>query len=451
MLNRTDVVALVTDELIPRFTAERQRLDWIALWCDWRQSDVTPTAATATPELRRLIELARTPWLTKVVTNVAQCMRVDGYRTPESHDESPGWRLFVGNDMDHRQDQVHRAMLNFGIAYVVVLPGADPLTGEAMARFDCVSPRSMLAFYTDPAQDEWAAYALRSTGPGTWRLYDEEAVHDLGTVTAGDGTARLAYTGAQVHAAGVCPVVRFTNLLDLDGRSCGEVEPLIPLAQRINKTTWDRLLIQHFNSWKVRWVTGMSEPDTQEDANRKKLQLRHDDLLIGEDPDTKFGTLPETPLDGVIRAYETDIKTLAAVSQTPVHALTGDLINLSAEALAAARAEADAKVGERQRSAGVSWNRTLRLGAHIDGDTDGARDFMAGVTWADFSVRSIAQAADAYGKFVSMLGVPAEGLWPMIPGVTRNVVDEWKALKADGDTFGQLAGLLERQAEPVTP
>ena len=409
-----DVVELVTDHLVPAFEAERARLAVIDVWYRWQHEDVrTPNAATQ--ELKALVELAKTPWLSLVVTNVAQAMRVDGYRTPESRDDSRSWRLWQANGLGRRQGAVHRAML---------------------------------AFYTDPAEDDWPVYALRSTGPGQWWLTDAEATYVLrpGPDVSPGVLGRLAVTDTRPHTAGVCPVVRFTNMLDLDGRTDGEIEPVIPLAKRINKTTYDRLMIQHFNSWKVRTVAGMAEPDGDEAATRAKLKLRHDDLLVAEDPDTKFGTLPETPLDGMIRAYETDIKTLAASTQTPVHALTGDMINLSAEALAAARAELDAKVAERRLSAGESWAQLLRLGAHIDGDTEAAADVMAEVTWADTSVRSMATAADALGKMATMLGVPVQALWSRIPGVSKTDVEDWKTLAGDGDAFSQLGDLLERQA-----
>jgi RES domain-containing protein len=443
-MNSTDVVDLVTHTLLPLYLAERDRLERIDVWYRWQHEDVrTPTAATA--ELRALVELAKTPWLSLVVTNVAQAMRVDGYRTPDARDDNPSWRLWQANGLGRRQGAVHRAMLAYGCSYATASPGVDDLTGAPMAVLRGVSPRKMMAFYRNPAEDDWPIYALRSVGPNTWWLYDAEAIYVLGP--APDGTPpRLLVTDVRMQTAGVCPVVRFTNMLDLDGRTVGEIEPVIPLAKRINKTTYDRLMIQHFNSWKVRTVAGMAEPDSDEDAVRAKLKLRHDDLLVAEDPDTKFGTLPETPLDGMIRAYETDIKTLAAATQTPVHALTGDMINLSAEALAAARAELDAKSAECKLSAGESWAQLLRLGAHIDGDTEAASDVMAEVTWADTSVRSLASAADALGKMATMLGVPVQALWSRIPGVSKTDVEEWRAMLVDGDPFAQLGDMLDRQA-----
>lgn len=447
MLNRADVVELVTDRLLPAFRTERDRLASIDLWYRWQHEDITVPRG-ATPELKSLLQLSKTPWLNLVVTNVAQSLRIDGYRSPEDSDDAAPWRLWEKNRLTGRQSAIFRSALAYGASYGTALPGVDDFDNPT-AVLRGVSPRKMLAFYADPAEDDWPMFALRAEPAGsdgwTIRLYDEEAVYFLGTERDRNGAAKLVYIEDRVHDVGVCPVVRFANMLDLDGRTDGEVEPFIPLAKRIDKTTYDRLLTQHFSSWKVRTVAGMAEPDSEEAANRAKLRMRQDDMLVAEDPDTKFGTLPETPLDGFIKAYETDIKSLAAASQTPVYALIGDMINVGVEGLAAARASLDAKVAERQQTFGESAAQWLRLGSLIDGDVDSAQDVQSRVTWADTSIRSMAEAADALGKMATMLGIPPQGLWSMIPGATRNDIDEWNALLAEGDSIDQLAALLDRQ------
>lgn len=444
-MTKSAAVELVQDKLLPPLRREQQRLADIDLWYRWQHEDVV-IPRSATTELRSLLQLSKTPWLGLVVTNVAQAMYVDGYRTPESNDDVGPWRLWQQNDLDNRQVAIHRAALAYGQAFATGLPGVNDF-GEPTAVLRGVSPRKMLAFYADPAEDDWPLYALRDLGGGHFRLYDDEAVYYLGEETnEATGAKKMRWLDERVHDVGVCPVVRFTNMLDLDGRTDGEVEPFIPLAKRIDKTAYDRLLTQHFSSWKVRTVAGMAEPDSEEEANRAKLRMRQDDLLVAEDPDTKFGTLAETPLDGFIRAYESDIKTLAAASQTPVHAMVGDLINLNAEALAAARASLDAKVAERKKSFGKSHDQLLKLGSLIDGDESSARDVMAHVTWADTSIRSMAAAADALGKMAQMLGVPTQALWSMVPGVSKSDVEEWKRMAGESDAFAQLGSLLDAQA-----
>jgi hypothetical protein len=449
-LRRADVLELVTDELFPRWSQERDRLDRIDRWYRFDHEDIK-LPRRATTELKVLAELSKIPWLGLVVGSVAQCMYVDGYRSPldatRTEPESTGpWRTWQANAMDRRQVAVHRAALAYGYAYVTVLPGEDDDGKRSVLRG--ASPRKMFAAYGDVADDDWPMYAIRvETAPDKnhlVRLIDDTDIH---YVTVPNTGGKAEYITAETHGADVCPVVRYANSLDLEGRSPGEVEPFIPAAARINKTSFDRMVTQHFSSWKVRTVSGMAEPDDEETANRQKLQLRQDDILIAEDADTKFGSLDESPLDGFIAAWRSDVEALAAVSQTPTHMLTGQLINLSAEALAAARAGLTQKVAERQRAFGASHAQALRLAAALEGNADDARDVMGRVTWQDMEIRSMSQAVDALGKAATMLHIPVQALWGRVPGVEKSDVDEWALMAADADPMIRLTDELARQGE----
>jgi hypothetical protein len=449
---------LVKDELFPGWDRDRQRLKRIDWWYRWEQEDI-PLPRKTTQELKRLALLSRVPWLSLVVTSCAQAMYVDGFRSEldpsgavddqrEGREASPPWRTWLANGMDRRQVPLHRAALAYGWSFAKVLPGEDPVTGRSMSVIRGVSPRKMYALWEDVAEDDWPQYTMQiveSTRNGTVlvRVLDDTAEHELRIETGGEEVEYLGQKG--IHDAGVCPVVRFANMLDLEGRSPGEVEPHIALAARINKTSYDRLITQHFSSWKVRYVTGMAEPDEEEDVSRKKLQLRQDDMLIAEDPDTKFGTLDATDLAGFIAAHRNDVETLAAVSQTPTHELTGQMANLSAEALAAARASLNQKVTERQKSFGASHAQALRLAVALEGDDQYSSDPTGRVTWQDMEIRSMSQAADALGKMASQLGVPPTALWALVPGVEKTDVAEWIRLAEEGDPITKMQQQLERQ------
>jgi hypothetical protein len=450
---------LVKDTLWPQWWQEQEHLKRIDCWYRWQHEDIR-IPRSATPELKQLADLSKVPWLNLVVTVCAQAMYVDGYRSrldevnkpgdDRTPDPSPLWRTWLANGMDRRQIGLHRAALAYGYAFTKVLPGVDPLTGDKRAVIRGVSPRKMFAVFDDPAEDDWPRYAMQvlssSKDSHEILVFDDEAVH---TLVVDDYGSKVTYRDFRLHDAGVCPIVRYANQLDLEGRASGEVEPFIPLAARINRTSYDRMITQHFSSWKVRTVAGMAEPDSEEAANRKKLQLRQDDLLVAEDPDTKFGTLDETPLEGFIAAHSHDIETLAATSQTPTHELTGQLANLSAEALAAARASLNQKVTERQKSFGGSHRQTLQLAGAVDGMDEWARDETGRVTWQDMEIRSMAQAADALGKMVTMLGVPPTATWGRIPGVEKTDVQEWEELAERGDPITRMQAQLARQQRPV--
>lgn len=450
----TEAAVKVTKELFPRYLHEKDRLDRIDKWYRWEHERV-PLPKRATPELYALANLSKVPWLSLVVTATAQSLYVDGFRSqlddPGADELDPGspWHVWQANAMDQRQIAVHRAALAYGYSFVSVLPGED-FMGNPMPVIRGISPRKMWAAFDDPASDDWPLYALQVDvqRDKTYKLqlFDENHIYNL---IVDDAHTNFEFVGAEAHDLGLVPIVRYANELDLDGRTPGEVEPHIPLAARINKTSFDRMLTQHYSSWKIRTVAGMAEPDSEEEAVRKKLSLRQDDLLVAEDPDTKFGTLDETPLNGFIDAWRADIEALAAVTQTPTHELTGQLANLSAEALAAARAAHTQKVTERQKSFGKSHVQALRLAAMLHGNDDYASDITGRVSWQDTEIRSISQAVDALGKAAQMLGVPVKALWGRIPGVERSDVEEWARMAMEGDPIMRMKLEMERQAKAV--
>lgn len=439
----------IGDDLLKQFLAERERLDRIDKWLRW-EHDAPHAPRASTREYKELSARSQTPWLSLVVTAVAQNLYVEGYRRQNTNDDLGPWNIWQANGFDGRQIALHRAAIAYGASYMTVLPGRNPVTGDPVPAMRGVSPRRMLAFYEDPAEDDWPTLALRVDDSGekrTIRLYDETQVHWF---TTDVHRGKIEHSRSEAHDVGLCPVVRFCNQLDLEGRTDGEVEPYIPVAGRIDQTIFDRLVVQRFGSWKVRTIAGMAKNEVAgEDVSpeQAKLSLRVEDLLVAEDPDTKFGTLSETPLNGYIDAADADIKVLAAVSQTPAHEMLGQMANLSAEALAAARASLTAKVDERKHALGESHEQALRLAAYIAGDAESATDYQAEVRWKDTEIRSLAQAADALGKMAQMLSVPVEVLWEKIPGWTQQDVDRAKALVEEG---GGLEALMRELADAST-
>ena len=465
-MNPGDVVDLTNDVLLPIWRAERATLDRIDRWYRWDHEDPNaPDKQRSTTEYRQLKPRAQTPWLGLVVSTTAQTLYVEGYRRTGESDSAPPWRAWQENQLDARQIAVHRAALAYGLAYTQVLPGRS-FTGERVPVIRGISPREMIAVYEDPASDDWALYALRAKGttvvdPRTGqkakglslRVIDDDSIYRLQVSGDGSGT-KATYIDTEAHNVGVCPVVRFANGLDLEGRTPGEVEPFISVASRIDQTTFDRLVVQRFASWVVRTIAGMSAPEMLEGEtqaefeNRTKLRLMVQDILIADDPDTKFGSLPATPLDGFISAKDSDVRDLAAVSQTPPHHLLGQMANLSAEALQSAEVGRVRKTEERRHLFGESWEQTLRLGAYVMDDMDGANDVEAQVIWRDIDSHSLAAVADALGKISDQLGVPGEALWERIPGVTQVDVERWKQIAERG---GALEDLMRQLVGNETP
>lgn len=446
MLSQSDVTDLVHDRLYPLFHAERTRLAWLDLWMRWDQEPID-LPAKSTKEQRDLRDLARTPWLGLVVASTSQAQIVDGFRSPDSRENSTAWSIWERNNFGARQHAIHYAANGYGYCYGKAMPGEG-----GRARLTAVDPAHAIAVYADELEDEWPTYVLQGQPrKDSWvmRLYDDEFEYFVSVSASGDDVEFIEWRG---HEVGVTPFVRYAPFLDLKGRAVGEVEPFINMAKRLNKNVHDRLLAQHYNSWKIRTVSGIDlgkglkeptpESSTEEwaaylaEIEKRRIKLSQSEMLVAKDPSTKFDTLDETPLEGFVKVDESDQKTLAAVSQTPITAFA-ELSNVSADTIAEIRNGWAQKVAVRRDGLGAGHAQLLRLGAHIEGDEEAASDFRSRTTWQDMQVRSLAQAADALGKFATMLGVPLEALWALIPGVEKADVDEWKQMARRGD--GQAA------------
>ena len=465
--NVSESVKSIFGRLRSSLTLQRQACDAVDSWVNpvARGFEVPRNAA---PEHRALADLARTPWLRLIVDNVAQAMFVD--RIVDSEGESNDlWSLWHANGLQSAQISLHRCFIMYGHAYSIVTPAVSRGAGTAKVRF--MSPRRVAVEFDDPGASLYPSAALEASTPREggqqFTLYLPGVTLDL-VEKSPDEVVVVGRTDTELDKV---PVVRFANQVDLDGKVVGEVTPFIPTAQRINKTSYDRLLAQHFNSWKVKYVTGVETPrvpTTEYDeegtpytftpegapvdelaAEKLKTKLAQDDILLIEDVESKLGTLDATALDPFVNAWRSDIEALAAVSQTPAHALTGQLVNLSAEALAAARAPLSQKVTERQVSANLSYSLTLRLAASYAGLDELAADDFVRVTWQDMEIRSLSQAVDALGKAKTMLGVPARGLWARIPGVEASDLQEWDQLAQDETENDPVNRLLAKGAEPT--
>lgn len=434
MLNAAEVAATAKDLQAWR-QAECGRLDrihgYLRTDTEWRP-DWIPTGAPA--EVQRIARISRVNMLKFVVNSRVQAMYVDGYRTPRSADDVPAWDIWQRNRWDLRQIGIHRAALSYGAAYATVLDG-DPV-----AVMRGVSPRKLTTLYDD--DDTWPIYALERRRSG-WRLYDDEAIYPL----QGEELLELAGEpmrhGARMDGAAVCPVVRYRDTDDLDDPVVGVVEPLLDLQDQINITSFGLLVAQHYGAFRQRYILGWLAENEE-----TRLKASASKLWTFDDPEVKVGEFGQTDLKGYIESREATLRHLATVSQTPAHELLGQLVNLSAEALAAAEAGHRRAVVENQTAVGEAHEQTLTLAGSYQGLQ---ADPSASVRWRDTEARSLGMVADALGKMSTMLGVPAQALWERIPGVTDDDLERWKTLAAEGDALTQLTATLERQAKSAQP
>ena len=439
--------------------------------------------AQADDEYRLLAKRAISNWLPLLIDTPAQALYVDGFRPGRRGGDlptdasltSPEWEHWQRSRMDARQAAVYRGPLGFGHAFVLTEKTKKGVISKGL------SPKRTAALYEDPANDIDPKTVLTIDNypsqdgktPGRARMWDGIAEYKVTFKSMTDEKSIRVFSPKR-HGFSECPVTRFAAQVDLEGRTLGVVEPMIPIQNRMNQTIFDLLVAQTYTSHTVRFVTGMAPPVQRElidaDGNvvtdpslavdsRIKLDAAGNPMPVpmnhsarrfhfAEDPDVQFGSLPGGPLQPLIESADMTLRHLSAISQTPPHHLLGQIANMSAEALQAAETALSRKIAQFRASFGESWERVFRLAGEANGDTASADDFSGEVLWRDMESRSIAQAADAYGKLAEQLGIPKKGLWKRVPGVTQNEYNDWEEMAEEEDSQAKLANALTRATPP---
>lgn len=448
----------------PSFLRSRAQAIKLDLWMNNRQYELDDEEITSrfngqvyrplggndsvTDEYEHLESLAASGFAGLVVATLAQTAYVDGIRLPGANENTSSWATWQANRWDSKQSAVHRCAIGLGVAYGIALPGKDPLTGNRMTKYLARSPEKMAAFY-ERDDDEWPYLAIdaepqmfsgnlvgpdgnRATKGWFVELYDEQVIHRLAVEGNGAELDSWTYIDSVTHGLPVPPVARLANRIDLNGRATGEIEPVLPLLRRIDQDTFDRLIVQRFGAWKVRYIAGMAKPKDAVEERASAIRLRIQDLLVSGNENTKFGTLDATDPKGFESVTDADLRMLAAITQTPPHHLLGLSSNLQAEALAAAEAGLTRKSGDFKTNAGEFHEQMSRMDAMYRGDFALAAATDLQVRWRDTESRSLTQAADALGKAAVQLKMPVEMLWERFPGWTDSDTKRAKELIENG-------------------
>jgi hypothetical protein len=486
LIDQDDLVEITSQAMLARFR-EQVRLDRIAAYCRGKQDPpYTPKGVNA--EYRWIARKAKRNFLPLIISVVSQNLHVDGYRptgytanqTMAPQTPQPQWEAFRANRMVSRQHGVHRSVIKYGASYVVVLPGQMSTDEEQQADVPVirpVSPRRMTAFYADDVDDEWPQFAIevKTVNLGANKAIVQVSVYDEDKryILVGDANAKSAMQmnlrlaspddptlGGQdpvaAHGLGLCPIVRFLYETDLDGEDdcSGEIEPLMSLQDQINFDTFNLMISTQFAAFRQRWVTGMAPVD-EEGREQAPFRPGVDRVWASEDATTKFGDFAETGLAPYADVREAGIRHMSTISQVPPYHLLGQVANLSAEALAAARDGLDRKIEELQAGLTDPWRNTFRLSALASGDKEGWNDLFGTIVWRDTSARAFGATIDGLTKAAQMLGVPAEELWSRIPGATADDVASWQLAaqreKAQALVQQAVQASQQRQQQQLAP
>lgn len=436
----------------------RTRLETLDRWYQG-EPDLPGVPAAAKRAVREFHEHASSNYALLIAEAVRERQRVRGIRTAAEDDatgDGEAFQLWMDMRMPLVSADVHRLKARFGQSFALVSPPEPDEPGVPVATAEdprwCVAevdpkrpwkPRAGVKWLHDTVRAETRAYlyrpgrvdvayvAARSTDAArfnaqSWR-WDEQASGPLTDVNGG-------------LVPDLMPMVPFEAL---DGK--GEFEQHQRLLRRINYMVLQRLTIAALQAFKQRGVKGVPLKDD------KGVPIDYNDIFSA-DPGALW-LLPaaaeiwesgQVDLSGILESVKDDVRTLSAVSRTPLPMMDPTSGNQSAEGAAASREGLVFKVEDRNSRDGLSWSEYMRASYRWLG-RDVSRVSMI---WAPPQRASLAERGSALAQ-ASAAGVPFRTLMIEFGEFDPADVDRMEAEREDDLVFSARVSALTQPATPV--
>lgn len=387
----------------------------------------------ARPGFQRLLKQARSNYVGLVVDATAERLQIDGFRLGEEKlGDQELWRIWQANAMDADSDLQLTEAVKVGRSFALVAPNPDDastplITAEdatqAIVAYESGSRRlrraGLKTFVDDWTGDVWTTlfvdgliFKYRAPAPQAGAITDPR--WEPREVRGEDWPAR--------NPLDVVPLVEIPNRPDLLGEAHSEIEDVLDIQDRINKTLIDRMMAQEFSAFRQRWMTGYEVPVDESGQPIEPFKAAVDRLWVIEDENVKVGEFQATDLRPYLDSIESDVQHMAARTRTPAQYLLGKLSNVNGETLKATESGLVAKVRQRQRPLGEGEEEVARLALKAAGDD---RDLSAlEVIWHNPEFRTEGELVDALVK-MSTLGVPREALWERW-GASQTEIAQWR-------------------------
>lgn len=225
-----------------------------------------------------------------------------------------------------------------------------------------------------------------------------------------------------IDELGGIPIVRFENPNGL-----GEYEPHIDLLDRINDTTLQRMVLTKYQSFRQRAVV-LDDDGDEDDEDGETTDLDTD--ALSADPGSlwvlrgaSFWESNQADLTPIITAKRDDVKEFAAVTSTPLHLITPDAANGSAQGAGLMRESATAKIRDRRARVTPALKLLWRIAFAFAGSPDRTRLRMH---WGPIEFRSLAEKGSATAQAATALSTERllTDIWEMSPQDAAEVIQQ---------------------------
>lgn len=181
-------------------------------------------------------------------------------------------------------------------------------------------------------------------------------------VTTEDGVEVIpGAPGGEGEARGI-PVVHFRNKANGSCYGRSELRKVIPQQDALNKHILDLNDVMDYQGWPQRYITGLDPDEVGTIKNTPGT------IMAVSDPDAKIGAFPQADLEKFIRAIESDLQRIAALTRTPLRFLNVAAGTPSGESIKAGDAGLVSKVKQRSVADGNGWSDVMVMAVRLAED-----------------------------------------------------------------------------------
>jgi len=386
---------------------------------------------------RRFLRMGRLNMAELLVSARTNRMGIRDFRTSAAEDElgdAEARKLMRANKLKLISRDVHEYMCGLGDGYTIVTPpdGTDVpsrrehslITAESplqcITAHDAATGRTLagLKLFRDEWEElDWAylflpgrLHVARLEGPTSIRT--RGAAQKLATRWAWDDEKSDDVPGNRVA------MVRFRNK-----GGVGEFEHHLNHLDRINDKLFNEWWIGKIQAFRQRAIKLADEDQDELDEALETQEMQSLDasatdnpLYAGDASDLAgiFTSSPDamwrlpkdadiwesTPVDvgPLVNSIQKELQNLAAATSTPLHTITPDAANGSAEGAQLMREEHVYTIEDRRDRADGSWAETMAMAFEFQGDDERADVTQLEAIWGPAERYSLAEKSDAASK-----------------------------------------------------
>jgi hypothetical protein len=479
----------LASELHERRTGRRGNLRWdrkrrdtkrirppLELLHDYWRGDppLNDVHAGLKPYVRQFIRMGRLNIGGLLVSSTQNRMALRGFHTAHRNDEAGdqvSQAIMRATNYTLVSRDIHDMMLAMGDAYAIVTPPAteggfpsvtaedprqvitahDPMSGQPFA--------ALKMFRDDWAEEDVAYLFLKDEETGVTYVH---SARRKGFTSMTDKAFRFdadSWTWGpeeeiQETPHGRFPVVRFRNR-----HGVGEFEEHLDALDRINDKIFNEWWTSKIQAFRQRAVKGL--PDTQKvqqaDGTLKEEEIDYEDMFTAS-PDEMW-RVPEgvdfwesSALDmgPIIQAVQKDLERLAAAASQPLHTITPDAANGSAEGASLMREEHVYKVEDRRDRTTPAHAETMALLMSFYGHDHDDHDNRLTIEpiWGPLERHSLQEWSNAASMVRDVY--PQEYIWTEIAQHTPAEIPSLRQAMARGRLFGATPGASAPAGAPGT-